>query len=87
MDYLYRFAYHAFPVLCLAAGLAVGPFRRWWPATGIGAIAVGWIAITGAQAPDLPLIANDGPDLARTHVPIGQGLANADVPEDYAPSR
>jgi hypothetical protein len=30
--------------------------------------------------PDLPLLANYGPDLARTHVPIGQGLADADVP-------
>jgi arabinofuranosyltransferase len=83
MDYLYRFAYHAFPVLCLAAGLAVGPFRRWWLASGIGAVAVGWVAVTGVQAPDLPLIANYGPDLARTHVPIGQGLAEADVPPEF----
>ncbi|MBB4912642.1 hypothetical protein [Actinophytocola algeriensis] len=82
MDYLYRFAYHAFPVLCLAAGLVVGPFRRWWLASGVGAVAVGWIAFTGAQTPDLPLIANYGPDLARTHEPIGRGLADADVPED-----
>lgn len=82
MDYLYRFAYHAFPVLCLAAGLLVGPVRRWWLASGIGAVAVGWVAVTGVQAPDLALIANYGPDLARAHVPIGQGLARADVPAD-----
>jgi hypothetical protein len=82
MDYLYRFAYHAFPVLCLAAGLVVGPFRRWWLASGVGAVAVGWTAVTGAQTPDLGLIANYGPDLARTHEPIGRGLANAAVPED-----
>jgi hypothetical protein len=82
MDYLYRFAYHAFPVLCLAAGLVAGPFRRWWLASGIGAVAVGWVAVTGVQAPDLPLIANYGPDLARTHVPIGKGLAEADVPPE-----
>jgi hypothetical protein len=82
MDYLYRFAYHAFPVLCLAAGLLVGPFRRWWLASGVGALAVGWVAVTGVQAPDLPLIANYGPDLARTHEPIGKGLAVADVPPE-----
>lgn len=82
MDYLYRFAYHAFPVLCLAAGLVVGPFRRWWLAAGIGAVAVGWTAVTGVRAPDLPLIANYGPDLARAHVPIGKGLAEADVPPE-----
>lgn len=82
MDYLYRFAYHAFPVLCLAAGLAAGPFKKWWLGAGIGAITVGWTAVTGAQAPDLPLIANYGPDLARTHIPLGHALATADIPED-----
>jgi arabinofuranosyltransferase len=82
MDYIHRFAYHAFPVLCLAAGLLVGPFRRWWLASGIGAVAVGWVAVTGVQAPDLGVIANYGPDLARAHVAIGKGLADADVPEN-----
>ena len=28
MDYTYRFAFHAFPVLCLGAGLAAGTFAR-----------------------------------------------------------
>ncbi|RZQ66137.1 hypothetical protein EWH70_02400 [Amycolatopsis suaedae] len=80
MDYLHRFAYHAFPVLCLAAGLAAGSLRRRWLASGAGAVAVGWVAVTGVQAPDLALIANYGPDLARAHVPIGRGLADAAVP-------
>ena len=82
MDYLYRFAYHAFPVLCLGAGLAVVALRRWWLSSGIGAVAVGWLAVAGVQAPDLGLIANYGPDLARAAVPIGKGLATADIPAD-----
>lgn len=82
MDYLHRFAYHAVPVLCLGAGLAVVGLKRWL-ASGVGVVAVGWLAVAGAQAPDLGLIANYGPDLARAHVPIGKGLANADVPAEH----
>ena len=82
MDYLYRFAYHAFPVLCLGAGLAVAPLRRRLAAS-VGAAAVGWIAVSSAQATDLGLIANYGPDLARSAIPIGKGLANADIPREH----
>lgn len=82
MDYLYRFAYHAFPVLCLAAGLLAGSVRPKWAAPGIGVVAVGWVAVTGVQAPDLALIANYGPDLARAHVSVGRGLARAAVPPE-----
>lgn len=83
MDYLHRFAFHAFPVLCLGTGLAVGTVRRRRLASGFGIVAVSWVAIAGVQTPDLGLIANYGPDLARAHVPIGQGLARADVPDTY----
>ncbi|GAB1515303.1 hypothetical protein JCM33774_73460 [Actinophytocola sp. KF-1] len=82
MDYLHRFAYHAFPVLCLAAGLAVGPLRPRWLAAGAGTIAIAWTAVAGVKSPDLPIVANYGPDLARAHVAIGQGLAHTDIPED-----
>lgn len=82
MDYIHRFAFHAFPVLCLAAGLVVGLVRHRWLASGIGAIVVIWLAIAGVKAPDLPVVANYGPDLARAHVAIGQGLARADIPAD-----
>jgi hypothetical protein len=49
----------------------------------LGAVVVGWVAFNGAATPDLPLIANYGPDLARAHVPIGRGLAEADVPAEF----
>ncbi|WP_233160868.1 hypothetical protein [Actinophytocola xanthii] len=78
MDYVHRFAYHAFPLLCLGAGLAVGPIRRWYLASAVGAVAVGWVAVTGVQPFDLPVIANYGPDLARAHVAIGKGLGQVD---------
>jgi hypothetical protein len=86
MDYTYRFAYHAFPVLCLGAGLAAGSLARAgsraWLAAGslAGVVAVGWVAVSGTQSPDLGQIVNYGPDLARAHVAIGKGLSRADVP-------
>jgi hypothetical protein len=82
MDYLHRFAFHAFPVLCLGAGLAVSAWRR--PRTGAltGLLAVVWVAVMGATSQDLPVIANYGTDLQRAHVAIGRGLARADVPVD-----
>lgn len=82
MDYLYRFAYHAFPVLCLAAGLAAGSIGRRWLGIGVGAVAAGWVAVTGVQAPDLTTIVNYGPDLSRAHVAIGHGLADVDIPAE-----
>jgi hypothetical protein len=80
MDYLYRFAFHAFPVLCLGAGLAAGTLPWRWLGAAAGVLAAGWVAVAGVQAPDLGTVANYGPDLARAHIPIGQGLARADVP-------
>jgi arabinofuranosyltransferase len=82
MDYLHRFAFHAYPVLCLAAGLALGDVRRRGVAAALGAATVAWVGVAGYTADDLPTIANYGPDLARTHVAIGKGLADADVPSD-----
>ena len=81
MDYLHRFAFHAFPVLCLGAGLATAHFGARWLGALAGAMAVGWVAVTGVQPADLPVIANYGPDLQRAHVAIGKGLADAQVPE------
>ncbi|WP_328610801.1 hypothetical protein OG943_17295 [Amycolatopsis sp. NBC_00345] len=80
MDYLDRFADHAFPVLCLGAGLAMKGLVPRAIAAAAGVVAVAWVAIAGATAADLPLISNYGPDLQRAHVPIGKGLALADVP-------
>jgi hypothetical protein len=90
MDYLHRFAFHTFPVLCLGTGLAAGAIARsagkaWLTTTAsalAGVFALGWVAVGGVQAPDLGVIANYGPDLARTHVAIGQGLAKADIPAE-----
>ncbi|QWF77749.1 hypothetical protein [Amycolatopsis sp. CA-230715] len=81
MDFLDRFADHAFPILCLGAGIAMkGLLPR--PAAALaGTVAVAWTAYFGAVAPDLPATANYGPDLQRTHVAIGKALASADVPE------
>ncbi|WP_250548730.1 hypothetical protein [Pseudonocardia sp. H11422] len=82
MDYLHRFAFHAFPLLCLGAGLAVAhPLRR-RTAGVVCAVTVGWVALAGITADDLPTIVNYGTDLQRAHVAIGQGLAAAAVPAD-----
>lgn len=80
MDYLHRFAFHAVPVLCLTAGLALdalGPRRL---AALVGTVAVAWTTVAGAVAPDAPAILNYGTDLERTHVAIGRGLAASRVP-------
>jgi len=82
MDYAYRFAFHALPVLCLGAGLAAGSLPWRWLGAASGAVAAGWVAVAGVQAPDLGHVVNYGPDLARAHTAIGQGLARADVPAD-----
>lgn len=81
MDYVYRFAFHAFPVLCLGAGLAVGSLGRRWAYALAGVGVVAWTALAGIVPRELPTIVNYGPDLRRAHVAIGQGLARADVPK------
>lgn len=83
MDYVHRFAFHTFPVLCLGAGLAAGQLRPRVIGAGLGLVAAGWMAVAGVRPPDLPTIVNYGPDLQRAHVAIGQGLAQADVPAEY----
>ncbi|MEC3975243.1 hypothetical protein [Amycolatopsis sp. H20-H5] len=80
MDYLDRFADHAFPVLCLGAGLAAGQLANRWVGALLGVVAVGWTAVAGVNEPDLGTIVNYGPDLQRAHVAIGKGLARAQVP-------
>lgn len=79
MDYAHRFAFHAFPVLCLGAGLAIADAPRRVAAL-VGVLTVGWVVLAGVTADDVPVIANYGPDLQRTHVAIGEGLAAAAVP-------
>ncbi|MDQ4116939.1 MAG: hypothetical protein M3235_08215 [Actinomycetota bacterium] len=80
MDYVHRFAFHALPVLCLAAGLALDALRPRVVAAAAGLVAVGWTAAAGVLAPDAPVILNYGTDLERTHAAIGRGLAAAPVP-------
>lgn len=87
-DYLYRFAYHAFPVVCLGAGLGVSAIAgrlgdnavlQQSLAAVTGVLAVGWVGLWGVVADQLPLIANYGIDLQRAHVAVGKALAEADV--------
>ncbi|EID54125.1 hypothetical protein [Saccharomonospora xinjiangensis] len=90
MDYLHRFAYHAFPVLCLGAGLGVSAIATRLGgraslqralAAATGALTVAWAGLWGVLSGELPLIANYGVDLERTHVAIGKALADTDVPQ------
>ncbi len=79
MDYMHRFAYHAFAVLCLAAGLALDGDVGRRVAAAAAVVTVGWVAMAGVTANDAPAIVNYGKDLERAHVAIGRGLAAADV--------
>ncbi len=96
-DFLHRFAFHTYPVLCLGAGLGaaaawettsrgVGRAGRGARAVPVAAavFTVAWVVMAGVTPRDLPLMVNYGPDLERAHVAIGAGLARADVP---APER
>ncbi|WP_242623084.1 hypothetical protein [Pseudonocardia sediminis] len=80
MDYLHRFAFHAVPVLCLAAGFALDTVMPRRLAAVVGAVAVGWTALAGVTANDARVIVNYGVDLDRAHAAIGRGLADADLP-------
>ncbi|MDN5914413.1 MAG: hypothetical protein L0I76_04785, partial [Pseudonocardia sp.] len=84
MDYLHRFAFHAVPVLCLAAGLALDPVAPRRLAAVAGAVAGRWAARAGGATDDARVIVNYGVDLGRAHAAIGKGLAAADLP---APAR
>lgn len=80
MDYVHRFAFHAVPLLCLAAGLALDAVGPRLLAAVAGTVVVGWTTVAGVTAPDTPVILNYGADLQRTHAAIGRGLAAAPVP-------
>ena len=80
MDYVHRFAFHAVPLLCLTAGLALDALRPRAVAALVGVVAVGWTAAAGVLAPDTPVILNYGADLQRAHAAIGRGLAETPVP-------
>ena len=84
MDYLHRFAFHAFPVLCLAAALVLDGDVPRRVAAAAAAVTVGWVTLAGITANDAPAIVNYGVDLERAHVAIGKGLGAAGVP---APER
>ncbi|OQO90850.1 hypothetical protein B1813_15100 [Saccharomonospora piscinae] len=91
MDYLHRYAFHAYPVLCLGAGLAVAAVpaatatagrtrHRRMVGAATGALAVAWVGLWGVLSEQLPLVANYGVDLRRSHEAIGTALAETAVP-------
>ncbi|WP_199430826.1 hypothetical protein [Qaidamihabitans albus] len=82
MDYVHRFAFHAFPVLCLGAGLGAAALDRRWLKVSAAALTVAWTGLAGLLHTGLPVVANYGHDLHRAHVPIGEGLAAAEVPAE-----
>lgn len=82
MDYMSRFAWHAVPVLCLAAAWALDRADSRRTAALLGAITVGWLAIAGLQHADARSMVNYGNDLEAIHGAIGRGLAEAEVPAD-----
>jgi arabinofuranosyltransferase len=77
MDYVHRFAYHVYPVLCLGAGLALGLEVRRRIAAVVGALSVGWVALAGVTADDMPTVVNYSADLQRSHVSIAVSDAGA----------
>ncbi|GAB3487767.1 hypothetical protein [Amycolatopsis cihanbeyliensis] len=83
MDYLHRFAFHAFPVLCLGGGLALTGIARRGLVAGMAVVPLLWTAVAGATTAGLPVVANYGPDLRRAHVAIGEGLDVARVPDEF----
>ena len=82
MDYLSRFAWHGFPLLCLGAAWTLDAIERSRLAAVIAVIAVGWTSLAGFVHPDGPTMVNYGQDLRRGHTAIGLGLADADLPAD-----
>ncbi|BBF98955.1 MULTISPECIES: hypothetical protein [Pseudonocardia] len=82
MDYLSRFAWHGFPVLCLAAAWTLDAVGRRRLAVAGAAVAVAWTSVAGFLQPDGPTMVNYGQDLHRVHIAIGLGLADTDLPAD-----
>ncbi|WP_308817558.1 hypothetical protein [Pseudonocardia alni] len=82
MDYLSRFAWHGFPLVCLAAAWALDTVDLRRVAAGAAVVAVGWTTVAGFLAPDGPSMVNYGDDLRRAHIAVGLALADADLPAD-----
>ncbi|MFE7199390.1 hypothetical protein ACFU8R_03875 [Pseudonocardia alni] len=80
MDYLSRFAWHGFPMLCLAAAWALDTVEVRRVAAGAAAVGVVWTAAAGVLAPDARTLVNYGDDLRRSHIAIGLALADTDLP-------
>lgn len=79
MDYLSRFAWHAVPVLCLAAGWAIDRVPSPTAARAATAVTLLWMLAGGLLHAHTRSLLNYGPDLDRAHAAIGRGLAAADV--------
>lgn len=82
MDYLSRFAWHGFPLLCLAAAWTLDTVELRRVAAATAAVVVGWTAVAGLLAPDGRTMVNYGDDLRRAHIAVGLALADTDVPAD-----
>lgn len=82
MDYLSRFAWHGFPLVCLAAAWALDTVDLRRVAAGAAVVAVGWTTVAGLLAPDGPSMVNYGDDLRRAHIAVGLALADTDLPAD-----
>ncbi|MEJ8278740.1 hypothetical protein [Pseudonocardia spirodelae] len=82
MDYLSRFAWHGFPLLCLAAGWALDSVRQRVVAAVLAVLAVAWTCTAGFLHPNGPSMVNYGQDLRRAHIAIGLGLADAGLAPD-----
>lgn len=82
MDYLSRFAWHGFPMLCLAAAWALDTVELRRVAAGAAAVGVVWTAAAGFLAPDARTLVHYGDDLRRAHIAIGLALADTDLPAE-----
>jgi arabinofuranosyltransferase len=82
MDYLSRFAWHGFPVLCLAAAWALDTVELRRVAAGAAVAGVVWTTAAGFLAPDARTLVHYGDDLRRAHIAIGMALADTGVPAE-----
>lgn len=82
MDYLSRFAWHGFPLLCLAAAWALDTVALRRLAAVAAVVGVGWTTAAGFLAPDARPLVHYGDDLRRAHIAIGLALADTDLPAD-----
>lgn len=82
MDYLSRFAWHGFPLLCLAAAWALDTVELRRVAAAAAGVGVVWTAAAGFLAPDARTLVHYGDDLRRAHIAIGLALADTELPAD-----